>query len=266
LNKDSILSKEENFHDEWADAINIDNVRVDDFFEACTAPENRLIMKRLGDVRGKKILDLGCGAGEAAVYLAKKGADVTATDISAGMLDVAKKLARKHAVRVETKQCSSHSMPFPDGTFDIVYAANVLHHVDIESTAKEAHRILKRGGMFVSWDPLAYNLVIELYRRMAAKVRTADEHPLKSGDLKIFRKIFSRVDTETTWFFPLLIFVKFYLVDRVRPDTERYWKKVVLEHEKLSGMYNVLERMDRLLFAVLPFMKRYRVDTQPFWP
>jgi hypothetical protein len=92
---------------------------------------------------------------------------------------------------------------------------------------------------------------------MAAKVRTADEHPLKSGDLKIFRKLFSDVRTETTWFFPLLIFVKFYFIDRVKPDTERYWKKIIVEHKKLSGMYRVLEWMDGIFFRIFPFMRRF---------
>lgn len=76
-----ILEKVENFHDDWAKSINIDEVMVDEFFEACTSPENRLILNRLGNLEGKKILELGCGAGEASVYFAKKGALVTATDI-----------------------------------------------------------------------------------------------------------------------------------------------------------------------------------------
>ena len=251
------LTKEEVFHDGWANSIDIDQLMVDESFEACTAPENRLIMKKLGDVKGKKILELGCGAGEAAVYFAKKGAQVTATDISSGMLEVVKKLAKKHGVEVETRQTYSHTMPFADGAFDIVYAANLLHHVDIESTLKEARRVLKTGGVFVSWDPLEHNPLIKLYRRMATKVRTADEHPIKTSDIKKFKQVFSKVETDATWFFPLLIFVKFFLVDRIGPNSERYWKKIIVEHKKLCGLYTVLEKMDMALFAVLPFMKRF---------
>ena len=76
-----ILDKEESFHDDWARSIQPHEVMVDEFFEACTAPENRLIMKKLGDVSGKKILELGAGLGEASVYFAKRGAEVIATDI-----------------------------------------------------------------------------------------------------------------------------------------------------------------------------------------
>ncbi|MBI4680579.1 MAG: SAM-dependent methyltransferase, partial [Nitrospirae bacterium] len=56
-----ILKKEICFHDNWAESINLDEIMVDECFEACTAPENRLILKELGDLSGKKLLDLGCG-------------------------------------------------------------------------------------------------------------------------------------------------------------------------------------------------------------
>ena len=257
MSQDNILIKEEDFHDKWAGAMNIDEILVDEFFEACTAPENRLILSRLGDIKGKKILELGSGAGEGAVYFAKQGAAATATDISAGMLRVAEKLAQKHNVKIDTKQCISTALPFEDGTFDVVYAANLLHHVDIEATLKEARRVLKKGGTFVSWDPLIYNPAINYYRKIATKVRTEDEHPLRMKDIDAAKRVFSKVRTEFTWFLTLLIFVKYFFIDRIKPNSERYWKKIIVEHEKLSGLYNRLEKADKILLDVLPFMKRF---------
>lgn len=252
-----ILYEEEKFHDNWANTINVDEVMVDESFEACTSPENRLILKRLGNIKDKKILELGCGAGEASVYLAKKGADVTATDISGGMLDVVQNVAKKHGVNVRTVKCNSHQMPFADGSFDVVYAANVLHHVNIKDTLQEVRRVLKPGGIFVSWDPLAHNPLINIYRKMASGVRTVDEHPLKVNDIDLFRKIFSRVEYGATWLFTQLIFIKFYLIDRVSPNKERYWKKILKEHKKLERAYFSLEKMDTLLLRIFPFLKRY---------
>lgn len=251
------LQQEELFHESWAKSINAAEVLVDEFFEACTAPENRIILAKLGDLRGKKILELGCGAGEASVYFAKQGANVTATDLSAGMLRVVEKLAELHGVTVATKQNASDRLDFPDRSFDIVYASNLLHHVDIEPTLMEASRVLKPGGIFASWDPLAHNPVIKVYRRMAMKVRTAGEHPLAMGDLRIFRRYFSQVDYETTWLTTLWIFIKFYLIDRVHPNRERYWKKILLEHESLAPLYGRLARIDAALLKALPFLKRY---------
>ena len=62
------LQKEIDFHDKWASKIDIDVLDVDIYFEGSTCPENRFIMNQLGDIRGKRILDLGCGAGENSVY------------------------------------------------------------------------------------------------------------------------------------------------------------------------------------------------------
>jgi len=251
------IKKEIEFHDEWAKSIDEKTVMVDEFFEACTSPENRKILKYLGDVKDKKILDLGCGAGEAAVYFAKKGADVTAVDISEGMLNVVERVAKLHGVSVKTKACIAPYLDFNNEEFDIVYAANLLHHVDIEETLKEVKRVLKKGGIFVSWDPLHHNPLIRVYRKIATKVRTEDEHPLKISDLKVFKKYFSHVEYDATWFLTLWIFLRFYFIERVDPNKERYWKKILLEHKRLENTYKRLEKIDNILLNLFPFLKRY---------
>lgn len=252
----SELSEEE-FHDNWAESINIDEVMVDEFFEACTSPENRIILEYLGDINEKSLLEIGCGAGEASVYFAKKGAIVTATDLSNGMLNVVNLVAKKHHVNVITKQCFADKLPFPENTFDIVYAANILHHVNIFDTVEEVKRVLKTGGVFVCWEPLAHNPAINIYRRIATEVRTTDEHPLRMSELKEIKKKFQQVTAKGTWFFTLYIFVKYYFIDKINPNKERYWKKILIEHKKLESLYNKLERIDNLFLKAFPFLKRY---------
>ena len=78
---------EEQFHDEWAASIDPAEVMVDESWQAATCPEHRWIRDQLGDLRGRRVLDLGCGAGEAAVWFAKQGAEVVASDISSQFLD-----------------------------------------------------------------------------------------------------------------------------------------------------------------------------------
>ena len=249
-------AREEVFHDEWGMSLAPDDVPVVESFEACTAPENRYIMSKLGDVRGLRVLDLGCGAGEAAVYFAMKGAQVTATDISAGMLRLTERVARRYGVRVECVQQNSDQLNFPDNSFDVVYAANLLHHVDLENCLDAACRILKPGGRFVSWDPLKHNPVINVYRRMAAAVRTEDERPLSIHDLRHFRTRFARVEHRCFWLASLWIFVRFFLIERVHPSKERYWKKIIVEAERLQGTYGRLASFDRLLLKLCPPLGR----------
>ena len=85
--------REEAFHDEWAAEMDVAELLVRESFEADTALENKYVLEVLGPLLGKRVLELGSGAGEGAVYFALQGADVVATDISQGMLDVAQRLA-----------------------------------------------------------------------------------------------------------------------------------------------------------------------------
>jgi len=192
------FTQEEHFHDEWAKSIDVDDIDVDMFFTCPSCPENNIIRSWLGDIRGKRVLELGCGAGEASVFLAKQGAEVTATDISGEMLLVATRLAQKNGVTIATEKALSHDLPFPDNSFDIVYCANLLHHVDLEETVSEVRRVLVDGGVFVAWEPLAHNPVINVYRKMADQIRTADEHPLTMSQIKAIKKTFQSVQAEMT--------------------------------------------------------------------
>ena len=64
---DERLAKERAFHDAWADSEGIENIDIHASNESCTAPEMRYITQRLGDIQGKRLLDVGCGLGEASV-------------------------------------------------------------------------------------------------------------------------------------------------------------------------------------------------------
>lgn len=254
---ETTLEAEEAFHDEWASTIDVDSIDVSQAFQACTAPENRYIRQEMGVITGLKVLDLGCGAGDAAVYFATQGADAVASDLSDGMLQVALKLAERNGVRIGVSKSSADEIAFPDNTFDIVYAANLLHHVDIDRCLREVHRVLKPEGRLFSWDPLAHNPAINVYRRMATKVRTEDEHPLRMSDLRKFRTYFKNVRYRGSWLFTLWIFMRFYLIERVNPNDERYWKKVILEAERLRPTYERLEKLDRFTLGAIPWLTRY---------
>ncbi len=67
-------SIEESFHDTWAKTVRLDEISPAQAFEAETSVENRLALEWMGELRGKKVLDLGCGLGDAAVYFAMQGA------------------------------------------------------------------------------------------------------------------------------------------------------------------------------------------------
>lgn len=253
---DDIYSREQKFHDDWAATIDVDGIRVADYFEACTAPENRFILRHLGNVRGARLLDLGCGAGENSVYFAKCGAECVATDYSPGMVEVALDLARANGVSITGKVVNAMDIDFPDNSFDVVYASNLLHHLpDPKAAIREMQRILKPGGKACFWDPLRHNPVINVYRRMATEVRTEDEMPLDINMVDFVKRQFSSTEWDTFWISTLWIFLRFYLIEKADPNKERYWKKIIIEHQKLAPTYRRLERLDYAL-KPLPLVKR----------
>ena len=253
---DGTLERERQFHDTWAAAIDVDGICVADYFEACTAPENRFILRQMGDIQGKKLLDLGCGAGENSVYFAKKGAHCVATDYSPGMVEVALQLAERYGVEIEGCTANAMALEFPDNSFDLVYASNLLHHIpDPKMALKEMHRVLKPGGKACFWDPLKHNPVINVYRRMATEVRTDDETPLDINIVNYINSLFSETTYDTFWIATLWIFLRFYLIEKIDPNKERYWKKIIIEQARLKPEYRRLEKLDRVLKKI-PLMKR----------
>lgn len=246
-------SVEEAFHDHWAATVDPREIDVRRMNEAPTAPEMRYIRRQLGDLRNRTVLDLGCGLGEASVYFALEGADVTATDLSPGMLDVTRRLAEANGVSVRTHLSAAEDLQFRNGeTFDIIYAGNILHHVDVTATIDRLCTVLRPGGTFVSWDPVAYNPVINVYRRMATEVRTPGEHPLTKRDLDMLASRFSSSHRRFFWLTTLLIFIWMALVQRRDPNKERYWKKVVDEADRWAPLYKPLALLDRLMLKVIP--------------
>jgi len=111
--------------------------------------ENELQL--LGDVKGLKILELGAGACNVGIALAKQGADVTCLDGSNEQLEFGKKNAEQHGVKIETVHADFHDLDqFDSDAYDLVISICALQYAeDIELIFSEVHRMLKSGGKFV---------------------------------------------------------------------------------------------------------------------
>jgi 2-polyprenyl-3-methyl-5-hydroxy-6-metoxy-1,4-benzoquinol methylase len=246
---DSALhDREANFHDAWASNTRLEDVLVKECFEAPTALENQFILTKMGNLAGKKVLDIGAGLGESSVYFALRGASVTTSDISPMMVDKILQLAGKYGVEMQGIVSTAESLNVPENHFDFVYIANTIHHVpDRAQLFAQMRRALKPGGMFFSYDPLAYNPVINLYRRMATEVRTPDERPLTRGDLRLARRYFDRVGHREFWIATLALFGKYYLLDRMHPNADRYWKRILKEKVDTLRWWRPLLLLDSVL-------------------
>jgi SAM-dependent methyltransferase len=253
--------RESEFHDGWARTIHPEELLVDESFKSSTAIENQHILKQFGDVRGKRILDYGCGAAEGGVYLAKLGASVVGVDVSATMLETAHRLAAHHGVSIETRLVTSEKIPGGDREFDFVYGNGVLHHVNQDLARPELARVLKDDGKGCFIEPLPYNPLINAYRHIAKEVRTPDEKPLTFGDVERFRQNFGRLEHREFWLTALAVFLKFYLVERADPNKERYWKKVYTDAARIEPFFSPLRRIDDWLLDRVPLLGRLCWET-----
>ncbi len=134
--------------------VSFDSVELFPQFQA--PPRKRrqmdLLIKRLaGPVKGRKVLDLQCGCGEAALSWANLGARVWGLDRSDARINEAQKKARGARVRVTYVKANALRTPFRSNFFDLVYTGGgVLCWIpNISRWGKEVARILKPGGRLV---------------------------------------------------------------------------------------------------------------------
>ncbi len=129
-------------YDRWA-AI------YDDDPNPLVALEGPLVEQLLGDVRGRTVLDVGCGTGRHALRLAAAGAAVHALDFSEAMLQQARAKPGAESVTFLSHDLA-RPLPFPDRSFDRVLCALVLDHVaDLTSMFGEFRRVCRPDGFIV---------------------------------------------------------------------------------------------------------------------
>lgn len=129
-------------YDRWAEVYDHDR-------NPLMAFEEPRIRAAVGDVRGLQVLDLGCGTGRHALWLAAGGARVTAVDFSEGMLAEARRKPGAEAIHFLSHDLH-HELPFAPRHFDLVLSGLVLEHLDpLAPFMAEVHRCLRPGGRAV---------------------------------------------------------------------------------------------------------------------
>ena len=169
--------------------FNLDN---EDFFKLVY----QKFKKMLGNVKGKDILDIGCGNGALSFYLARRKAKVTGIDISPNFIEACQKVAENSNLDLKFKSMNAQIPDFGNDVFDIIVGSRVIHHLpNIELFFKECKRILKKKGFILFIEPLKKNIIVELNRKFfAPSKRTRHEHPLRISDLEKAAEIFNNIE------------------------------------------------------------------------
>jgi len=108
-------------------------------------------LRLIGDVAEKRVLELGCGAGQASIAFASQGAHAIAVDTSAVQLAHGRALAAAAEVKVEWHQCDLADLAFLRAdSIDLVFSAYALGEVeDLDRVFRQVHRVLRPAGAFI---------------------------------------------------------------------------------------------------------------------
>ncbi len=114
-------------------------------------PEENLYSRLIDwkEIKGQRVLEIGCGMGLHASLFAKAGARVTTMDLTQRATRLAYRRFNLENIPATVIQSDGEKLPFPDHTFDRIWSWGVIHHSShTEQIVKEAFRILKPGGLF----------------------------------------------------------------------------------------------------------------------
>lgn len=141
----------------------------------------------LGDVRGKTVLDLGCGSGENIPALLARGANVVALDLSRELAELARQrvgMTISHPAP-PILVASAYDVPLRDGSVDLILCASLLHHLNIPRAMDEVRRLVKPGGLVVVKEPVRFSKMAAALRSLfpAQEDVSEDEHPLTREEL-----------------------------------------------------------------------------------
>lgn len=144
-----------------------------------------------GDLRGKHVLDVGCGEGLNTVVLAKLGAFVTGIDISQGAIDAAAERARINGIsdRVRFECAPLELARLEPGSFDVIWGEAILHHLlsDLDGMLERIVSWAKPDGTILFAEPVVLSRTLRRIRLMLPlhTDATPDERPLETGELAV---------------------------------------------------------------------------------
>lgn len=139
-----MLSPQEGY-DRWAPSYDAHDNPV-------VALDGPVVEQLGGDVRGKRVADIGCGTGRHALRLAAAGAEVTAVDFSSGMMGALRGKNPPPSLRI-VEHDLTRGIPLPDNYYDLVVCCLVLEHfADLAAMVAEMARIGRPGGRIVVTD------------------------------------------------------------------------------------------------------------------
>lgn len=206
-------------------------------------PAFEYILPKMGNLDGKKVLELGAGTGGTATLLAKRGASVTGIDLLPFRIDEAALRANEHNVgeSVDFALMDAMHLAFPDNTFDFVISKSVLVFTEHSETAKECYRVLKPGGKAFFLENMRYHPMVWFYRKVFLKY-SGKLHYFSLSDIESIGNIFDNYEHR-----------EFH----ISSVGALFWKKCISISLFYRSTFRILKPIDTFLLKIIPFLKRF---------
>jgi SAM-dependent methyltransferase len=188
----------------------------------------------LGDVRGKTVLDFGCGSGENLLPLIKRGARVRGLDISPDLIALARQRLDKAGLDATVTVGTAYETGLPEESVDVIFSIALIHHLDIPSLSREMRRILKKTGRVIIQEPIRFSKGYDRLRKMlpAHEDISEHEHPLSREELAAVCEPF-------------------------KPEGLRYFRLPLIPLLERISPQGLIWTMDRWLIRHVPMANRY---------
>jgi SAM-dependent methyltransferase len=139
---------------------------------------------------GRRVLEVGCGAGTDLVRFARGGADVTGVDLSSSAIALARENVAQQGLHADLREADGEHLPFADATFDLVYAHGVVQYTGSDrALVSECRRVLKGGGTAVFQVYNRVSWLNALSKLMKVGLEHEDAPVLKKYSIGEFRAL-----------------------------------------------------------------------------
>lgn len=154
-------------------------------------------LRSIHDSKPETILDFGCGNGQLSCRLGLMGYRVTGVDLSPEMTDLARERAAIDGVADHVNILTGDLLTMePQGQFDVICAALILHHLELRPALEALLRWLKPSGMAVFWEPVAFSPALQWIRDHSGveKDISPNERQLDREELSLISSYFEKTD------------------------------------------------------------------------
>lgn len=197
---------------------------------------------------GRRVLEVGCGAGVDLARFARGGASVVGVDLAPAAIELAQANFSQQGLRGEFRTASGEALPFPDDSFDLVYAHGVVQYTaDPQRLVAECRRVLKPGGTAIFQVYNRVSWLNALSKLMKVGLEHEDAPVLRKFSAGEFRRLLSGFRDVR------IVYERFPVASRLHGG----WKGA-LYNRLFVGTFNALPRplVRRLGWHLLAFCTR----------